>query len=129
MIHSEILDTFTPTCSYRVINGNPCDEEILDEELWNSSEVVFLRTWDGEIVYVGKSDRPLRYRMREHFGYIRKPKNPREAAYRDWAEGKTVIVYTHQPERTEYMGPSIPPHLGLKAALIGKVQPKFGARH
>ena len=125
---SVIFGSFTPVYRYRVEDGKPVGGEVLDEDLWNASGVVYARTNLQEIIYIGKTDRALKYRIKEHLGYIPKYNKPKDIAYRDWAEGKTITIYAHKPKGVDYLGLSIPIHVGLEHALINEINPAFVSR-
>ena len=123
-----VFEEFTPAFQYTVCNGQPTDEKILDEELWRGSGVVYARTWEREVAYIGKSDHPLINRIGKHLNLISNPSTEGQKEYREWAENKTVTIYAHQPDNVEYLGLNIPIHVGLEHALISEINPPFVLR-
>jgi hypothetical protein len=127
-IQSVVFNTFTPTFSYRVKNGLPIEGKVLDEDIWNAAGVVYARTHEQDIVYIGKTNGRLKSRIKDHLRRIPKYEKAIDIEYRDWAEGKTVTIYAHKPENKSYLGLSIPIHVGLEHALIDDIKPRFVSR-
>jgi len=125
---SVIFNSFTPTFSYRVTNGQPADETVLDEALWEASGVTYARTNGQTVVYVGKCDGPLKSRIKDHLRRLTRYTKPKDIAYRDWAENRTITIYAHRPPPTNYLGLSVPVHVGLEQALIDEINPHFVSR-
>ncbi len=127
---SIVFNSFTPTYQYRIKNGQPVEEKILDEKQWEAAGVVYARA-DAKtksIVYIGKTDGPLKDRVNDHLRRIPGYTKPKDTDYRDWAENKIITIYAHQPKRKSCLGLSIPIHSGLEHALIDAIDPKFVSR-
>jgi hypothetical protein len=127
-MEATIFNFFSPTFRYFVRNGKPVDQEILDEKLWNSSEVVYARSDGQEIPYIGKTDGKLRGRIKDHLRLIPKFTKEKDIKYREWAEGKTITIYAYQPDKVECLGLPIAVHVGLEHALIDAIKPWAVAR-
>jgi hypothetical protein len=125
---SVVFKSFVPAFRYKVENGLPLEEEIIDEELWQSDGVVYARTDKKAIAYIGKTDGPLKSRVRDHLRRLPNYTKPKDIAFRVWAEGKIITIYAHKPNNKNYLGLSVPQHLGLEYALIDAIQPQFVAR-
>lgn len=125
---SVVFNSFAPVFRYRVQNGKPIKEKVLNEELWQSDGVVYARSHKKMIAYIGKSDGPLKSRIKAHLRLIPKYSKPKDIAYRDWAEGKTITIFAHKPKNKNYLGLQVPIHAGLEHVLIDKIQPPFVSR-
>ncbi len=127
-IQSVVFDLFTPVYRYKVVNKKTCNEKILDESLWNTSGTVYIRAYRKSIVYVGKTNGPLRVRIRDHLRRLLKYEKQKDIEYRNWAENKTITIYAYHPNKIKRLGLSIPIHHGLEHALIDAIKPKFVSR-
>ena len=125
---SVVFKSFSPVFRYKVKNGLPLEEEIIDEELWQSDGVVYARTHKQEIVYIGKTNATLKSRVQDHLRRIPKYSKPKDLSYRSWAEGKTITIFAHKPKNKNYLGLSVPIHTGLEHALIDAIKPTFVSR-
>ena len=125
---SVVFKSFSPVFRYKVKNGLPLEEEIIDEELWQSDGVVYARTHKQEIVYIGKTNATLKSRVQDHLRRIPNYSKPEDLRFRRWAEGKTITIFAHKPKNKNYLGLSVPIHTGLEHALIDAIKPTFVSR-
>ena len=123
-----VLNSFTPVFRYKVENGHPIKEKILNEELWQSDGVVYARIHRKEIAYIGKTNSTLKGRIKDHLRRMPNYSRSKDIEYRDWAEGKTITLYAHKPNNKDYLGLSVPIHTGLEHALIDAIKPPFVSR-
>jgi hypothetical protein len=87
---------FRPACRYRVSGGKVVEFEVLDQALWNETGVVYARISPaGDPVQIGSTDGLLCKRMAQHLRLIPDQKND---GYRDWAEGKQIIIKAYKPK-------------------------------
>mgnify|MGYP001593455712 CR=1 FL=1 len=119
---------FRLVCQYRVKNGKACDRIVFNENLWQSSGVVYARTWRKKVLYIGKADGKLSRRIAEHFGRIPKYVKSKDVNYRKWANGKTTTIWAFKPKSVKLFGLRIPIHAGAEAALIKKFKPPYVSR-
>ncbi len=126
--NDRIFSFFVPTYQYRVCKGQSVDGKVLSEKLWNSTGVVYARTYRKEVVYIGKTDGPLKRRVKDHLQRITRYTKQKDIDYREWAEGKTVTIYAYQPEKAYRLGLPVPTHVGLEHTLIDEIKPKFVSR-
>ena len=124
----ELFDKFRAVLSYEVEDGKPINAKVLDERLWGASGVVYARVHRGEIVYVGKADGQLGKRMKDHLRRIPLYSKEKDIKFREWAEGKTITIYAHQPKPVKVLGLVVSAHAGLERALIDEFKPRFVAR-
>ena len=96
----------------------PEQTTVLDEEIWNCSGVVYARTHEAKIVYIGSTDGPLCERLRSHLRLIHEYDRGKAAQYREWAEGKHITIFAHHPCTVKLLGRQIPVHRAIEAALI-----------
>lgn len=61
---------FRPVCRYVMRAHRPQDFEILDEQLWNQSGVVYARVYQNKVVYIGATDGPASRRLTAHVNGI-----------------------------------------------------------
>ena len=125
---SVVFNSFAPVFRYRVQNGKPIKETVLNEELWQSDEIVYARTHKRTISYIGKTNGTLKSRVQDHLRRIPKYSKPKDLDYRDWAEGKTITIYAHKPKSKNYLGLRVPIHAGLEHTLIDEIKPPFVSR-
>lgn len=125
---SIVFKHFLPVFSYNVKNGEPVEGAILNKDLWGKSGVVYARTHENKILYIGKADGPLKTRIMDHLRRIPRYKKTKDIKYRDWAEGKTVTIYAHKPKQVQYLGLSVPLYVGLEHALIDAIKPPYVSR-
>ncbi len=130
LAYSVIFNSFSPTYRYRIENGKPVHREVLNEELWKSSGVVYARVneMEREAVYIGKTDNRLSVRIADHLRRIPQYSRKKDIDFREWAEGKTVTIYAYKPKKVRRLGISISTHAGLESALIDSIKPMFVAR-
>ena len=69
---SVVFKYFVPVFRYKVQDGQPINEEVLDEELWQSDGVVYARTDKKTIAYIGKTNGTLKSRVKDHLRRIPK---------------------------------------------------------
>ncbi len=119
---------FRPAFEYHVSGGAVSDFQTLDTKLWNSSRVVYARTYGDQILYVGKTNNSFGSRMRGHINKLPKYSAKKDLNYRLWAEGKTIIVFALAPPKRRYRGLELSIHNSLEEALIVELQPKYNAR-
>lgn len=127
-LKQQVCLQFKPVLSYRVEKGRPVDVKELDEFFLGLDSVVYARFCDDQIIYIGKSDGPLRKRLRDHIKRIPSYKRPKDIDFRTFVEGKTVTILAFQPSRINLLGLSVPIHAGVESALIEKIHPRFVAR-
>lgn len=125
---SFIFENFQPVFKYKMKNGRPVNERVIDPDLFGARGVVYARVHGKSVVYIGKTDGSLRARINRHLSGFPDGKTGRVVQYREWAEGKTITIFAHKPEPITYLGLSVPIHTGLEYALIERVEPKFVAR-
>jgi hypothetical protein len=118
MVAMVFPEEFRPVCRYVVTEGQPL-LEILDDELWRASGVVYARKYGDKILYIGSTDGPLGKRIRSHLGAIRNPRHGLAAPYREWAEGKQITILAYCPEPVFLLGHEIKVHRAIEAHLIG----------
>ena len=119
---------FRLVCQYRVKNRKACDRIVFNESLWQSSGVVYARTWRKKVLYIGKADGKLSRRIAEHFRRIPKYVKSKDVNYRKWANGKTITIWAFKPKSVKLFGLRIPIHAGVEAALIKKFKPPYVSR-
>ncbi len=122
---NRLLRKFVPVCQYRIKNRKVCILTRLNEELWQSSRVVYARTWRKKVLYIGKADGKLSRRIAEHFRRIPKYVKSKDVNYRKWANGKTITIWAFKPKSVKLFGLRIPIHAGVEAALIKKLKPPY----
>ncbi len=127
-ILSVVFNRFTPVFRYKVVNKKICNEQILDESLWNMSGAVYFRAYRKSIVYIGKTNGPLKSRIRDHLRRFAKYEKPKDIEYRDWAENKIIKIYAYHPNEVTHLGLKVPIHNGLEHALIDAIKPRFVSR-
>ncbi len=125
-----IFNSFVPTYRYRVKDGKIINGKILNEKLWEASGVVYARTHKNSkaVVYIGKTDGPLKTRIKDHLRRIPRYTKPKDIDYREWAEGKAVTIYAYQPKKISCLGLTISTQAGLEHALIEAIDPMFVSR-
>lgn len=131
MTATKLPPEFKPVLRYRMTATGPADWTVLDQDLWQRDNAVYIRVSDsGEISYIGKCDNRLCARLMGHRKGISDPDpaNPMTKAYREWAVGKTITVYAYQPPPIELCGHRVHVHVGLEAALIDVYDPPFVKR-
>jgi hypothetical protein len=105
-------------------DGRPQEEEgPLDHELWNEEGVVYARLFEDEPVYIGSTDRILSRRIRAHLRGIATTQQLTPVHYRNWAEGKLIIIVACKPPPVELLGRVILVHRAAEAALIKEFRP------
>lgn len=123
-----VVFKFLPVFRYKVQDGQPINEKVLDEELWQSDGVVYARTDKKTIAYIGKTNGTLKSRVKDHLRRIPKYSKSKDLDYIFWAEGKTITIFAHKPKNKNYLGLSVPQHPGLEYALIDAINPPFVSR-
>jgi hypothetical protein len=111
-------EEFRPVCRYVMKNGKPSDIQILDQELWQQSGVVYARTCEGKVVYIGTADGRLSRRIGAHLNIIANSARDSAARYRKWAEGKQITIVAYRPTPVMVLGREVKIHRALEAALI-----------
>jgi transposase-like protein len=119
---------FEEVFRYRVIDGTVTDEKIVNEKLWRSRRVVYVRVCEERILYVGKSDGLLCRRMLRHVrGFLAVGKAIFED-YRKCVNGRTVSIFAYQPEPLRLFEFDLPIHVALEWAMIEQFKPPFVKR-
>ena len=115
-------ERFRPVYQYLTVGGRPQEEELFDEELWNERGIVYARVFQEEIVYIRSTESRLCDRIQEHFRIIW---TPDYSEYREWAEGKRIMIFAYKPPLIEVLGRLISIHRTLENALIAEFRPRF----
>jgi hypothetical protein len=111
-------EAFRPVCRYVMKNGKPSDIQISDQELWQQSGVVYARTCEEKVVYIGTADDRLCKRIGAHLKGIAKSARGTAPQYRKWAEGKQITIVAYRPAPVMVLGREVKIHRALEAALI-----------
>jgi hypothetical protein len=107
---------FGAVCRYVMRDGQAQELTILDPELWRQSGVVYARLYADRIVYIGSTDRSVCQRIREHVRLV--SSSPRNARYREWAEGKPIEILAYKPPPVLLLGREVNVHRAIEADLI-----------
>lgn len=123
----EFPKEFRPACRYAVQNGQPVNIEIIDQQLWGASGVVYARQHERKIVYIGRTDGRLIDRITDHFGYVSNPRGKKKPVeYQKWAEGKTITILAYEPPKVILLGYDVRVHRAIEAHLINEFWPPKG---
>lgn len=119
---------FVEVYRYDVIDGAVANAKVLNERLWRSEGVVYVRVCESKVLYVGKSDSSLRGRILRHVrGFETSGKEIFED-YKKCVNGKTVSVLAYKPKSRRLLDLDVPAHIGLEWAMIKEFEPPFVRR-
>ena len=120
---------FRPVLQYVMRDGCPQEYKEFDDKLLEEDGVVYARIINGgHPVYIGSTNGKLSKRLKAHLQGIKKPRTSNVEEYKEFAEGKTVIIYAYKPESMTALGRKISIHRGLEEALIEEFKPRFTKR-
>lgn len=109
---------FRPVYAYVMKDRVPQHGKILDAELWKSRGVVYARQYRDKIVYIGCTDDLLSTRTSAHLRLIPTSMRATAPRYREWAEGKHIVIVAYQPPPVKLLGRQVRVHRAIEAALI-----------
>ena len=113
---------FRPVYRYLMRQFKRQDCEILDEELWRQSGVVYARVHQRKVVYIGSTDGSLSNRIARHIRGIATSMHGTAPRYRKWAEGKQITIAAYKPPPVKLLNRQMEVHRAIEAALIEEFQ-------
>lgn len=94
--------------------------KVLYRKLWQQSGVVYARTYQNKVVYIGVTDGVLSKRINRHLRGIPRSMAGTAPRYRKRAEGKQITILSYKPPPVKLLGLKMQMHRAIEAALIKK---------